>query len=171
MIFLVSGKAGSGKSTFAELLADQLDNSLIINYADLVKYIAKTYYNWNGEKDESGRALLQEIGTERGRKHVNEDIWITMTANIISILSNKYNNFIIADCRFPNEIDYRYSKKYDVYSIRIERPNYKNNLTEQQNLHESETALDDYNFDYIVENSGTLDDLHDTAIAILEDIH
>ncbi len=37
---------------------------LIAHYADLVKYVAKTFFEWNGEKDEYGRSLLQHIGTE-----------------------------------------------------------------------------------------------------------
>ena len=172
MIFLVSGKAGSGKSTFAELLSDQLENSLIINYADLVKYVAKEYCGWNGEKDKTGRALLQEIGTERGRNYVHKDIWVSMVAAIITVLDNRYDNFIIADCRFPNEIDYWNEYGWeDVYSIRIDRPNYESALTEIQKQHESEIALDDYGFDYVIENSGTLEDLNDAATAIIQDIY
>ena len=42
MILLVSEKAKSSKSTIAELLAEQKDNSLIIDNEDIVKYKKKT---------------------------------------------------------------------------------------------------------------------------------
>ena len=37
---------------------------------------------------------------------------------------------------------------FDVISVRIERPNHQNKLSEEQRSHLSETSLDDYNFDY-----------------------
>ena len=64
----ISGKAESGKSTFASILKKELEKRdkkvLLINYGDFVKFVAKQYYNWNGNKDEIGRALLQKVGTQ-----------------------------------------------------------------------------------------------------------
>ena len=44
-------------------------------------------------------------------------------------------------------------------TVRIERPNYDNGLTEEQKNHPSETELDGFCFDHIIENSGTIGDL------------
>ena len=58
-VVCISGHARSGKDTVAKILHDQLvkDNTevLITHYADLLKYICKTFFNWNGKKDEQGR--------------------------------------------------------------------------------------------------------------------
>ena len=43
---------------------------------------------------------------------------------------------------------------FDVTTVRIVRPNFNNGLTEEQQNHESETALDDHKFDYQIINNG-----------------
>ena len=67
-IYAISGKAQHGKDTFAELLYQELTDKgykvLVTHYGDLVKYICKTIFNWDGQKDEKGRHLLQYVGTD-----------------------------------------------------------------------------------------------------------
>ena len=50
-IFAVSGKAQHGKDTFANVLYEELANKghrvLLTHYADLLKYICKTFFNWS----------------------------------------------------------------------------------------------------------------------------
>lgn len=165
----ISGKAESGKTTFANILREQLELSgkrtLLINYGDFIKFIAKKYYFWNGEKDEGGRALLQHIGTEQGRNRVDENIWIDMVINIVEVTKNDYQVAIIADCRFPNEFDRWRERGYDMMKIRIERLSHNSKLTEEQKQHLSETALDNYNTEdmIIIQNEGTLEDLKSIA--------
>ena len=48
--------------------------------------------------------------------------------------------------------------KNNVYTIRVTRPNFDSGATQEQLNHASEVALDDYEFDTLVINSGTLDD-------------
>ena len=105
----ISGKAEAGKSTFAQFLKEALEKKhyrvLLINYGDYVKFIAEKYYNWNGEKDEVGRALLQHIGTEQGRLQVDENIWTDMVIRTVEVAERDYDVTIVADCRFPNEYE------------------------------------------------------------------
>ena len=106
----ISGKAESGKTTFGEMLKKSFEEKaqrvLMINYADAVKHIARQYYNWNGEKDQYGRSLLQKIGTEMGRNMIDEDIWVIIVELFINLMKDDFDVFIIGDCRFPNEIEY-----------------------------------------------------------------
>ena len=161
----ISGKAESGKTTTALLLQEELNkrgiSTCFINYGDLVKYVAKQYYNWQGEKDQKGRTLLQYIGTDLGREKVDNSIWVNMIINIIKILQYNYNVAIIGDCRFPNEYEEwnKYKKDFNMIKLRIERPNYKNKLTKKQKQHLSETALDNYCFDYTIINNDDLNKL------------
>ena len=62
-IICISGKAGSGKDYFANLLDGFLTDSLgktvlITHYADLVKYCCTKFFHWDGVKDTKGRTLL-----------------------------------------------------------------------------------------------------------------
>ena len=50
-------------------------STLIVHYADLLKYMCKTFFGWNGEKDEFGRSLLQRVGTDCIR-NVEPDYWV-----------------------------------------------------------------------------------------------
>ena len=67
-VICISAKARHGKDQSAEFLKEifeaQGKKVLITHYADLVKYVCKTFFNWNGEKDDYGRTLLQTVGTD-----------------------------------------------------------------------------------------------------------
>ena len=67
-VICISGKAQHGKDTSALMVKEMLEDDgykvLIAHYGDLVKYICRTFFQWNGEKDEAGRSLLQRIGTD-----------------------------------------------------------------------------------------------------------
>ena len=169
----IAGKAESGKSSFASILKEELEGQgkkvLLINYGDFVKFIAEKYYNWNGEKDVKGRALLQKIGTEQGRNGVGENIWVDMVINTVQVAKNDYDVAIVADCRFPNEFDRWREFGVDMIKIKIVRPNYENKLTLEQRQHASETSLDNYNDNLIiVKNEGTFADLRQAAQEIIK---
>lgn len=78
-ILLISGKAQHGKDTTAGMLKEQLESDgyrvLIAHYADLLKFICRQYFDWNGEKDEAGRHTLQYVGTDIIRKE-HPDYWV-----------------------------------------------------------------------------------------------
>ncbi len=170
----ISGKAESGKTTFANILKEELENKhkrvLLINYGDFVKFICTKYYNWNGEKDHKGRALLQHIGTEQGRLMVDENIWVDMVINTVLVASRDYDVAIIGDCRFPNEYDRWHERGYDIIKIKVCRYSHENQLTEEQKQHPSEIALDNYKDKnmIIIQNEGTLEDLHSIAKQIIK---
>ena len=176
---IISGKSGSGKDTLANAFQTQLEKNgnktLVIHFADLVKFYALIYYKWNGEKNEAGRALLQNIGTEMMRKY-DEDYWAEIVAKFIDAAYCDFDVALIPDWRFINEYECICDYNKDVYSVRVERYNedgtsYINpNMTPAQRSHVSETELDKFVFDYIVENRGGLEDLEDSADLIIEDI-
>jgi hypothetical protein len=64
------------------------------------------------------------------------------------------SNWIITDVRFPNEA--QAIKDRGGIVIRIERPGGESHCG---GAHASETALDTYNFDYVIDNEGDIDEL------------
>ena len=94
------------------------------------------------------RKLLQLLGTECGRQIIHPNIWV----NSLFADYKKDSNWIITDVRFTNEA--QAIKDKGGIMIRINRPLYR--LDDQ---HPSETALDNYNFDYVIENEGNIDEL------------
>lgn len=134
----------------------------------------------------SVRTLLQRIGTEAMRDRVHQNIWINGlfadykpiggTHYFTGIEDNGiketaiepvYPNWIISDLRFPNE--FKAIKDRGGICIRINRgkeywndPEWlagKKVYSQPISLHPSETALDNAEFDYIINNSGTLEEL------------
>lgn len=160
-VILISGKAQHGKDTVAQFMKEELEKHdksvLIAHYADLLKYICKTFFGWNGEKDEEGRSLLQHVGTEVIREQC-KDYWVKFIQGMLCFFPDEWDYVIIPDCRFPNELDglrFHFRATY----IRVTRPDFDNGLTKKQKEHPSETALDNVKPDFVFANNGTLCDL------------
>lgn len=159
-IFLLSGKARSGKDTLAHMFAGFLEttkyNPHILRYAGKLKEVA-TCMGWDGKKDSRGRTLLQKLGTEVGREY-DQEIWVRHVFNDIMSISQTETDsvFIIPDFRFPNEkTDLKKMLQNakvvsTIYTIRIERDIVGEELKEDQVRHPSETALDNELFNLVV---------------------
>lgn len=147
LIIPVSGKAEHGKDEFGKTLKNRIgEKACILHYGSYVKHVCTTVYGWNGIKDETGRTLLQYVGTDLVRKR-NKNFWVKTITDLIEVLKHEFDYFIIPDTRFVNEIEYPKEAGYNVVSVRVVRPLHVSRLTEEQLNHESETALDDYQFD------------------------
>lgn len=170
-IFTISGFAQHGKDTFALFAKEALESKghkvLITHYGDLLKYTCKTFFNWNGEKDLAGRNLLQKIGTDNIRAKY-PGFWVEYVGKILSIFINEWDYVLIPDTRFPNEVERLINFGLDVETFRINRPNFDNELTEEQKNHLSEIALNNYKFDYIFNNDKTLDDFKQQVYKFFE---
>ena len=160
-VILISAKAQHGKDTSALILKEIYEAKnkrvLITHYADLLKYICRTFFNWNGEKDDYGRTLLQQVGTNTVCAK-QPDFWVDFIISILNLFNESWDIVIIPDCRFVNEIE-KMRANFDTTLIRIVRPDFDNGLSEIQKQHLSETALDNFEFDHIVYNTGSLKDL------------
>lgn len=161
----MSGKARSGKDTAAEVITDGYDAATLA-FADDVKTIAYNCYDWNGKKDELGRKLLQDIGTT-GRNY-NRGIWADKVINRIQEWSLCFSDnqlTVVTDTRYPNEIQQIKHEFSDVVTIRITRDSV------EKLKHPSETALDQWaDWDYVVENNGSLEEFQKKILEIMEGI-
>lgn len=157
-VICISGKAQHGKDTSATILKSILEERgnkvLIIHYADLLKYLCKEYFGWNGSKDDEGRTLLQHVGTDVVRNK-QPDYWVNFVVEFLKIFETEWDYVIIPDCRFPNEVS-TITKYFNTKHIRIIRQNFNSPLSIEQQQHPSETALDNYSYDYVVYNDSSV---------------
>lgn len=172
----LSGKAMSGKTTFANMVLDYLKsartdrNFEIIPLAKRLKEQAR-YLGWNEKKDEKGRQLLQELSKPIKNYHGKECYakWCLTDA-----IEKDLDVLLIDDVRMMAEVQYIFEGeglKSDEFKyvcpllLRINRPDVDeiSTLTESQKQDVSETELDDYPFSKIIDNSGDLDFLRDQA--------
>ena len=137
------------------------------------------------------RLLLQHIGTELFRNQIIDGIWVnalmseykakeelvgTTPENIQ--WGEVYPNWIITDTRFPNEL--QAVKDKGGINIRVNRPkerelilrNATSIIDTRKTLepeHKSETVLDNAEFDYVILNNGTIEDLVNECRNIIKD--
>lgn len=104
------------------------------------------------------REFLQRLGTEAIRTGIHQEAWVNaMFADFHSTISH----WLITDCRFLNEAEA--VKHHKGIVVRINNPR----LPLQEKAHPSETALDDYEFDYVIENDGTLEEFYEKIKVML----
>lgn len=167
-VICISGKAQHGKDTTANILKSALEERgnrvLIAHYGDLVKHICRQFFNWNGEKDEAGRTLLQYVGTDIVRTQ-RPDYWVDFIIDMLVMFEDKWDYVLIPDCRFPNEVAKMKHEFEGSIHLRVVRPNFDSPLTIEQQNHHSEIALDEYPYDYILVNDSTILNL---GVKILE---
>ena len=153
-IFILNGSGGVGKDTFVYCVKDyviRIKGKYVehISSVSEVKKKAKQL-GWDGEKDEKGRTLLQYVGTDIiGTKRPG--YWVMFIVDLLRLFENEWDYVIIPDCRYPIEYE-TMRNNFDTTLIRVERPYFDNGLTEAQKNHPSEVAMDNYAFEYIIEN-------------------
>ena len=154
-LILISGKARAGKDTFAL----GLDGYTKFAFADQLKKFA-IQLGWDGYKNDRGRKFLQAIGSIA--RDYNSGTWVNLLCKRLE--QSRYPSKIaITDCRYLNEMrvmkEWGKENCYTVTTVRIVRPDFDNGLTKEMKMHPSETELDEYPFDYIIINSGTIGEL------------
>lgn len=156
MLVLLSGKAGSGKDTVGDYLVSRYGFRKYA-FADKLKEIARLM-GWDGNKDEKGRRLLQDLGSV-GRNY-DPEMWVRFVLDKIS--SEKPDNAVITDCRYANEFvesaEFASENGYIFVPLRVVRP--KSGLEGPLGEHESERNCENIPA-IIVSNDGTLEDLYE----------
>ena len=124
------------------------------------------------------RWVLQYWGTEVCRRAFHDDIWI---ASLENKLRTSKDNVVISDCRFPNEIQsirdaggkivwVQRGELPDWYDTAIEANlghNYAVQDLKMRKIHASETAWVGTNFDTVIDNNRSIDDLYQQAKLIV----
>ena len=154
------GKMGSGKSTLATALAMNYHYKQI-RFANAIYTLAYDYFKM--DKKVKDRKLLQIMGTEVGRG-INDNIWVNRVIEDVKIVTETAKrfdypeiNFVLDDCRFRNEFDR--CKKLGFKMIKIYRDD-NVPIIQSNDLSEIEQdTIKDNEFDFIIHNNGTLDDL------------
>ena len=176
MIVGLSGKARSGKGAVASRLTG-MHGFVEAAFADKLKSCCKAIFRltdnqlYGDAKDiedsfweDTPRNILQKVGTECLRMGYRGDVWIKALER--EIHANPGVNFVVSDCRFPNELEA--IKAWGGKLVRIERPGGPQIETGQ---HASEVASDAWTaWDYAIVNGSTLPVLYqsvDTMMSVM----
>ena len=180
--YLVSEKDYS-RDSFAGPLKDAV--SAVFGWErELLEGRTKAAREWREQVDEwwatrlnmpnlTPRLVLQQWGTEVCRESFHDDIWI---ASLENKLRSTDNNIVISDCRFPNEITAikqaggrviwvrrgDWPEWYDdaVAATKQHATNEDLEKMRKWNIHASEWAWINSDFDAVLENTGTIEELY-----------
>ena len=172
-IFILSGKARSGKDEVADIICNLYKDKKVkkLSYAYYLKQYVKNISNWDGSEDNKPRDLLQSVGIDLIKNKIDNKLLIRRLIEDIEVYSYFYDIIVITDARLIDEVEDIKNKYSDAKSIRINR-NKDNNLTHSQKEHVTETNLDNYNnFDYVIENNNDYSNLEKEVNKILEDVN
>jgi hypothetical protein len=160
--------------TREQLESQEFKNSFLFNGWILDAEKHKEFMEKNGKKGMgamfSYRYILQQLGTDLLRDQLHPDVWVNALMSKYKPTSISYSlkrkrggqthfgeapNWIVTDVRFENEA--RAIKERGGINIRLNSyPSYKDRTSFE---HISETALDNYSFDEIIDNNGTIEEL------------
>lgn len=178
MIVSFIGPIGSGKTTAAQALIG--DGFEPVNFADplrrameILNPIVGTQFvayndavgqlGYRGAKDKypEMRALMQRFGTELARAEWGADFWVNQWCKA----SANHCDVVVDDMRFPNEYD-AVARHQDSIILRIYRPGFD----DLPSTHESEQHWSRFEYDSIVFNGGSIEDLHREVLQVLWDV-
>lgn len=197
MIIGITGKARSGKDTFAEMLAEELYKEtkkkyVLMAYATELKMRCQKDFNlsyeqlWGDEKEEIDQRYTKPLNSDdpdatleywtareilqaygQFFRTIEYDFWVKALFNTIE--DKGYENVIVTDVRHPNEADPVRDRGGVVIKVTSERGN-KPGI--HGSNHISEIAMDNYQADYVVANDFGLKELgviaRETALLIKE---
>lgn len=116
------------------------------------------FFGWDDAKTHPAvRKVLTTLGTEIGRDVIGEDSWIDLLARRWVTEYARHLPIVITDVRFPNELAWVQSLP-NVETWWVERPSFEDTVGDTAK-HISENSLGPGNFDHVITNDGTVEDL------------
>lgn len=163
-IIIVNGHPKSGK-TQLELYLAKHTNAIIYSSITPVKEYAKKYFGWSGNEDdktEEWRRLFAELK----RMLVAEFDYIFKD---LSFQVNKFQrdtkaDLLLVDSREPEEIE-RFKNCFQAVTVFV-----KNDRVEKITSNNADANVENYKYDYYIDNNSTLDDLEQKAIEFIKEL-
>lgn len=167
-IFIINGSGGVGKDTFVELVSTELNDIFkkfhtVINFSsvDRVKEIAKQI-GWTGKKYEEDRKFLSDL------KNLTSEYcdmpFKSMQSKVAEFMKDEESEFLFLHIREPEEIA-RAVREFDAKTILVIRNSVKHIISNK-----SDENVFNYNYDFIIDNSGTKEELNNKAKDFIQEV-
>lgn len=158
-IFIINGSGGSGKDTFVSLI-EKYVKTLNYSSVDEIKKIAYNNFGWDCNKNDKGRKLLSEL--KRISTEYN-DAPFNYLKQCVEEFKNSEFEFCFLHIREPEEIK-RAKEEFDAITVLVKR-----DKIAKITSNESDKNVDDYCYDSIILNNGTINDLDLYAMLFVEE--
>ena len=160
-IFIINGSGGVGKDTFVELVSVELNSMLkkfhtVVNFSsvDKVKEIAREI-GWNGGKTEKDRKFLSDLKILTSK--YCDMPFKSMKNKVEEFYEDKESCFLFLHIREPEEIK-RVVNEFNAKTICI-----VSNRVKHITSNTADENVFNYNYDFIIDNSGSKQDLQQKA--------
>lgn len=155
-VFIINGSGGVGKDAFVNFVSEIAPT---INYSSVsrIKEIAKII-GWNGEKDEISRKFLSDLKILT--TNYCDLSYKDMIKKIQEFENNNLFKYLFLHIREPEEIK---KIKLEIKTLTCKTILIKNDSIKHIKSNMADENVFNYNYDYIILNNGTLDELKGKA--------
>ncbi len=165
----ICGRAGSGKSFLAQELRDLEPKVVKVSFAAQLRHEIETQLGvepgatklWDKPTSPALRFILQQYGTNY-RRAQDPDYWVKKGMAVANMYDQEGRLVVFHDVRFPNEAYAIKNAGGLIVRVATHVHLRKERLGELPPDHASETALDDFEFDFYLE--GRQSDEHSKTV-------
>jgi hypothetical protein len=160
----ICGELQSGKDTIGARLVTSYGYTRYA-FADPLKSLARAI-GWNGEKDETGRKLLQDLG-HGAREILGTDVWVRAMDRAVFGEGVDIRPFrvVVTDVRYENEAHWIHSNGGVVW--KVIRPGV--DRTGEASQHVTERNVRRIQADVLVPNVGTVEQLYELVDLLMDE--
>lgn len=166
-VFIINGSGEVGKDTFIKMFECALNckKTLVLNYSSVekVKRVAKLI-GWDGTKTEKDRKFLSDLKlltTEYNDMAFND---MLETVEEFYNFVPTFNKVCFLHIREPEEID-RMAERLNAKTILVKRDSIEH-ITSNM----ADANVYNYDYDVVIENNGTLEELKEKAKSFVRDL-
>jgi len=169
MIIALGHKKRRGKDTVAMFL-EKYHNFKRVSFAGNLKSGVACFFGWDDDNERNKEDIDSYWGVSRrdawrefgqfARKRFGADFWVKSMMRS----HGTHGNIVISDMRMV-EGEAEWVKACGGYTVRVDRPQ-----IDKDDGHITEVSLDSYDYDYVINNDGTMYDLMVKTDKMLEDL-
>jgi len=152
-ILIVNGHPKSGKTEMENIIAKHV-NSIIYSSITPVKDYYKKYFGWDGNENNKTEEIRRDLSALK-RMLVEEFdyIYTKVAEKMRELYNNPYCEILMVDSREIEEIE-RFKNCFQAITVFV-----RNDRCEKIDSNESDANVENYKYDYYINNNGTLEDL------------
>lgn len=160
-IVIINGGAGVGKDTFVQMCQNVDPTIQNLSSVDYVREVAHEL-GWSGEKDEKARKFLADLKQAMMLYNGAPFYKVFETINDFD-----ENATVFLHVREPDEIEL-YKKQIIANHDKVITLLVRNNRVAPVTTNPADACVNDYGYDFVIDNNGTLQDLQDSAELFVE---
>lgn len=160
-VLIINGYPKSGKTEFENIIAKNI-NSIIYSSITPVKEYAMKYFGWDGDernKTEEWRRFFCEL-----KQMIVEEfdcIYIKIAEKVRELYFNPYCEILMIDSREVEEIE-RFKNCFQAITVFV-----NSDKCEKITSNDSDANVENYVYDYYIDNNGTLEELEEKALEFI----